>query len=166
VNGDGDYVSDPFTTAAEGTYRWIASYSGDASNNTVSGACNDANESVVVGPAGTSVTGSGTIELEEEGTASFDVNVFPGKHGKIIGSLDYTDRVAGFTLSSTKITGLTINGNHATITGTGKLGKKTKVTFTVEIDDVPAPGVDHFSISLSNGYFASGDLTSGDLSIH
>ncbi|MCI0345696.1 MAG: DUF11 domain-containing protein, partial [Chloroflexi bacterium] len=41
-------TSDPFTTSAAGTYRWIAAYGGDANNNPVSGACNDANESVVV----------------------------------------------------------------------------------------------------------------------
>ena len=49
VNGNGAYVSTPsYTPLAEGTYRWIASYSGDANNNAVSGACNDAGESVVV----------------------------------------------------------------------------------------------------------------------
>ena len=35
---------------AAGTYRWIASYSGDANNAAVAGACNAANESVVVSP--------------------------------------------------------------------------------------------------------------------
>lgn len=49
VNGNGAYVSTPsYTPLAEGTYRWIASYSGDANNNAVSGACDDAGESVVV----------------------------------------------------------------------------------------------------------------------
>ncbi|HEX8898076.1 MAG TPA: hypothetical protein VF751_05220, partial [Chthoniobacterales bacterium] len=52
VTGDGDYSSDsdPFTPTAPGTYRWIASYSGDALNNPVSGTCGDTNESVVVSP--------------------------------------------------------------------------------------------------------------------
>ena len=49
VNGNGAYVSTPsYTPLVEGTYRWIASYSGDGNNNAVSGACNDAGESVVV----------------------------------------------------------------------------------------------------------------------
>jgi hypothetical protein len=48
VNGNGNYTSDSFTPTAVGTYRWIASYSGDANNAAVSGACNDANETVVV----------------------------------------------------------------------------------------------------------------------
>jgi hypothetical protein len=167
VSGDGDYVSDPFTTSASspGTYRWVASYSGDASNAAVNGACNDANESVVVGAPGTAVTGSGNIELEE-GTGHFDVNVMFGKKGQPVGSCDYSDSELGFMLTSTKITSLTINGDHATITGTGKLGKKTKVTFTINVMDVPSPGVDTFSISLSNGYFASGNVENGNISIH
>ena len=48
VNGNGNYTSDSFTPTAVGTYRWIASYGGDANNAAVSGACNDANETVVV----------------------------------------------------------------------------------------------------------------------
>jgi uncharacterized repeat protein (TIGR01451 family) len=40
----GQATSPAFTTTAVGTYRWVASYSGDANNNTVSGACNDTDE--------------------------------------------------------------------------------------------------------------------------
>lgn len=47
---NGPVTSEPYTPTAVGTYRWIASYSGDANNAPVSGACNDANESVVVSP--------------------------------------------------------------------------------------------------------------------
>ena len=53
VNGNGDYNSGNFTRTAVGTYRWIASYSGDIDNDAVSGACNDPNESVVVTAAAT-----------------------------------------------------------------------------------------------------------------
>lgn len=48
VNGNGSYVSPSVKVTAAGTYRWIASYSGDGNNAAVSGACNDPNESVVV----------------------------------------------------------------------------------------------------------------------
>ncbi|MEP7183981.1 MAG: hypothetical protein ABI886_17530, partial [Betaproteobacteria bacterium] len=51
VSGNGSYASASFTTAAAGTFRWIATYSGDANNASAAGACNDANESVVVTPA-------------------------------------------------------------------------------------------------------------------
>jgi FG-GAP-like repeat len=49
VSGNGDYNSPTFTPGALGTYRWVASYSGDANNEAVAGACNDANEETVVG---------------------------------------------------------------------------------------------------------------------
>jgi hypothetical protein len=49
VSGNGSYASTPsYTPTAAGTYRWIASYSGDANNNPVSGSCGDANESSLV----------------------------------------------------------------------------------------------------------------------
>ena len=47
VSGNGTYsTSAGFTTAAAGTYHWIATYSGDASNVGVSSIC--ANEAVVI----------------------------------------------------------------------------------------------------------------------
>ena len=48
VAGNGSYDSANFTPTLEGTYRWIASYSGDAVNAAATGACNGANESVTV----------------------------------------------------------------------------------------------------------------------
>jgi hypothetical protein len=48
VSGNGDYQSAGFTPTGIGTYRWTASYSGDADNNPASTACNDANESATV----------------------------------------------------------------------------------------------------------------------
>ena len=50
-------TSGPFTPTAPGTYRWIASYSGDVAYPAVTGACNAANEtSVVVQPVATITT--------------------------------------------------------------------------------------------------------------
>ncbi len=48
VNGAGGYQSPSFTPTLPGTYRWIATYSGDGNNAGAAGHCNDANESVVV----------------------------------------------------------------------------------------------------------------------
>jgi uncharacterized repeat protein (TIGR01451 family) len=48
VNGNGDYASAAYTANVAGTYRWIAIYSGDGNNAAASGACNDADENVVV----------------------------------------------------------------------------------------------------------------------
>ena len=47
VNGNGVYSTPTgFTTTADGTYHWIATYSGDVSNDSVSSVC--ANEAVVI----------------------------------------------------------------------------------------------------------------------
>ena len=57
VSGDGDYNSGNFAAPAAGTYRWVASYSGDPPNTLgVSGACNDANEASAVGPKQPAIT--------------------------------------------------------------------------------------------------------------
>jgi hypothetical protein len=56
VNGGGPYGSGNFTTSQAGTYLWRASYTGDANNNPVAGACGAANESVEVQKASPDVT--------------------------------------------------------------------------------------------------------------
>jgi hypothetical protein len=48
VDGNGAYKSASFTPKMAGTYRWVASYSGDSSNEPVSGSCGAADQSVVV----------------------------------------------------------------------------------------------------------------------
>jgi streptogramin lyase len=48
VDGNKTYTSDSVTVTKAGTYRWVASYGGDANNNAAVGDCNDPNESVVV----------------------------------------------------------------------------------------------------------------------
>ncbi|MCA1570991.1 MAG: CAP domain-containing protein [Chloroflexi bacterium] len=48
LNGAGVAVSPAVTPTAPGVYRWRAFYSGDANNNAVAGACNDANETVTI----------------------------------------------------------------------------------------------------------------------
>lgn len=56
VTANGNYTSAPFTPTAPGTYRWIASYSGDPNNAPVAGRCNDANENVDVDRARATIT--------------------------------------------------------------------------------------------------------------
>jgi len=58
VAGNGNYVSAAFTPSLVGVYRWVAAYSGDATNAASTTACNDANESVTVSllPAQVAVT--------------------------------------------------------------------------------------------------------------
>jgi hypothetical protein len=44
VTGDGRYVSPAVTPASPGTYQWIANYSGDKNNQSLSGSCNNPTE--------------------------------------------------------------------------------------------------------------------------
>src|SRR5207237_5694016 len=53
-------TSAPFTPPAAGTYRWIASYSGDANYSAATTACNDANETSVVATAAPAIATSAT----------------------------------------------------------------------------------------------------------
>jgi hypothetical protein len=55
LNEDGTaHTSDTFTTAAAGTYHWVASYSGDQNNNAVKALCTD--ESQTIGKATPTIT--------------------------------------------------------------------------------------------------------------
>jgi 6-phosphogluconolactonase (cycloisomerase 2 family) len=56
ASGDGTYQSAPFAATAAGTYRWVASYGGDAGNEAVSGACGASGESVLVTKASPTVS--------------------------------------------------------------------------------------------------------------
>jgi uncharacterized repeat protein (TIGR01451 family) len=48
VSGNGSYTSASFTTTATGTYRWIARYGGDPSNEPAATACDDPRQTVSV----------------------------------------------------------------------------------------------------------------------
>jgi hypothetical protein len=48
VSGSGNYVSPPITPATAGSYQWVASYSGDANNKSLSGSCGDPTERSIV----------------------------------------------------------------------------------------------------------------------
>jgi hypothetical protein len=48
VNGNNDYLSGSVAPTAAGTYRWVASYSGDANNNPAATSCIDPAEASVI----------------------------------------------------------------------------------------------------------------------
>ena len=76
------------------------------------------------------------------------------------GNISFTDLKnlrAKVKFSSTKIDNIAISGDTATITGSG-LANGVAVTFTVVAKD---GSPDTFSIELSNGYKASGNVTNG-----
>src|SRR5262249_21764952 len=92
----GQATSASFVANQAGTYRWIATYNGDVNNNAVSGACNDANENVVVTKTNpgitTSLVGGGkngasiTVPL---GTAVHDTSTLSGATATAGGAVHY-----------------------------------------------------------------------------
>jgi uncharacterized protein YkwD len=90
LSAAGTATSPAFTPALAGVYRWVASYSGDANNAAVGGACNDQGESVTVTapvaptkatPAITTTAGPGVTvggHVTATATVSGAVNPVPG----------------------------------------------------------------------------------------
>ncbi len=62
-SGNGTYNSPTYTPAAPGSYQWVATYSGDSTNASVSTNCNDPNEVTVVNPGKPSISTSATTPV-------------------------------------------------------------------------------------------------------
>ena len=75
VSGDGNYFSGSFTPTIAGTYRWIADYSGDATNSPVTNTCNALNENAVVTSAPSAPPTTAVPTLSEWGMIIFMVLV-------------------------------------------------------------------------------------------
>ncbi len=105
VNGNGDYDSAKYTTAAAGSYYWIASYSGDTNNDPVSGSCGDAGETSVVNPAVPSLDTTPKLLPNDDATLS---GLFGTPSGTITFELHATADCSGeFIYSETQ----NVNGN-------------------------------------------------------
>ena len=108
VSGNGNYSSGSFTPTAVGTYRWIASYSGDGANNAATTACNDPNETVVVNKArpgivtqvssasitiGGSVSDTATLSGGFNPTGTITFNAYGPNDADCSGAAAFTDTV-------------------------------------------------------------------------
>ena len=109
------------------------------------------------------VTGGGWITpLKKQFT--FTAKYEAGAHAPA-GRVSYHDRSQGVKLESTELHSLVISGTHATIRGAGIVNGST-VTFTLEIADGGAPGMnDTFSIEWV-GYAQAGPLNGGNVQVH
>jgi hypothetical protein len=85
------------------------------------------------------------------------------------GEFGFLDKKSHINFSTGKIETVTVNGNQAAFTGTARIGgpkNKQIVQFTVNVTANQTPTTTNtFSIVLSNGYTASGTLTSGQILI-
>jgi uncharacterized repeat protein (TIGR01451 family) len=107
VAGNGVYASGSFTPSQLGTYRWTASYSGDANNTTASSPCNAANESVVVSQAtptlttqasapttlGGSVSDAATLAGGANPTGTITFDLYGPDDAACSGAIVFTDTV-------------------------------------------------------------------------
>jgi len=112
----------------------------------------------------TQISGRGSIEGQGD-QARFTLRASQSSD-RPGGSLSYSDSAAGISITKAKIRTLRFNGSSAKLSGSAQLGDGTKVTYNVSVTDNGSGGSsDTFSIHLSNGYSASGTLTSGDIQI-
>ena len=125
----GTATSAAFMTTQVGTYRWRATYNGDANNNAVAGACNAANENVDVTKRSpeiaTSLVGGGesgasiTVLL---GTAVHDTSTLTGATADAGGTVHYQ------VFDNANCTGTSIEAGLATVTN-GVPGNSLNITF-------------------------------------
>jgi hypothetical protein len=124
-SGNGDYTSDAYTTTAAGTIYWIASYSGDDSNASASGACGDANESSVVNQAKPTITTSANQSVTVGDDVSDTAELSGGYHptGTIVFKAFDNDQC------SAEGGGTKLYEESVTVTGNGTYGP---VSFTTD----------------------------------
>jgi hypothetical protein len=84
------------------------------------------------------------------------------------GHVNFVDHASGLHVRSTDITAyIIVNATTRRIEGTAILNDGSTVTFVVIVTDNGEPGTaDTFSISLSNGFTASGTLVGGNVQVH
>ncbi|MDU0314465.1 Ig-like domain-containing protein [Phycicoccus sp. M110.8] len=94
-------TSASYTPTSPGKYAWVGSYSGNAQNNAASGACGDANESVIVTKAPASLTtaqswrpqDSVTVTASVGGTPTGDVTFSLFANSTCTGTAAYSETV-------------------------------------------------------------------------
>ena len=82
----GAVTSAAFTPTAAGVYRWIATYSGDANNFPVAGACGDASETVAVAPATPAISTTPTPPINVGSGQLADVAIVFGRVSPLPGA--------------------------------------------------------------------------------
>lgn len=78
VDGDGTYDGNDFLSVSPGTYRFIASYSGDAQNAYVTTACNDPDQQFTVTQNRPRVIGTASSSVQAGGQMSDAARVLDG----------------------------------------------------------------------------------------
>jgi hypothetical protein len=106
----GSATSTSYTPTAQGVYRWTASYSGDANNNSLSHPCNSPNESATVikpkevptigtvasagGPLGTALTDTATVTSTVQPTGTVTFTLYGPDDATCSGAAIFTSRTS------------------------------------------------------------------------
>ena len=157
VIGNGVYFSSVMTVGA-GTWRWIASYSGDGANNAVVSACNDLGETSTVNqatptivtapnpPAGTvgaTLNDNALLAGGANPTGTITFQLFPPADPTCAGSPVFAEAVGvsgnGLYATSTGYVSTTAGTYHWTATYSGDLNNATASSACVEEPVVLAP---------------------------
>ena len=121
-------------------------------------------------PLGTTckVTGGGYIFVDpQQDHGIFSIELTVGASGRVSGKTAYVDQAINMDFRTVLISSVNFSGNTATFKGTGTAnGLETSYVISVQDNDSPVPGPDHFSITLGTGYSKSGPLAGGDIEIH
>jgi len=114
----------------------------------------------------TKVDGRGTFD-NQENEVTFNFHANQADDSSALGSYSFCDPASGVCITTGKIQSLSITGINAQFSGEARLEDGIRVWFDVSVTDNGEPGrLDTISMTLSNGYSASGTLTSGDIRIY
>ncbi|WP_304515757.1 choice-of-anchor P family protein, partial [Candidatus Nitrosotalea sp. FS] len=112
------------------------------------------------------MTGGGYIIVNNDHANFGFVSGFKPGQSTPSGQLNYIDHSTGMHVKSIDITSYSGSGNTRTFSGNAQINGVSGYTFTVTAADDDSGGKDRFSIQLSNGYNASGDLKGGNIELH
>ena len=150
VNGPGDYNSGSYTTTLVGTYYWIASYSGDATNEASTGACGDDNETSVVTKIVSGISTSQSVIPNDSATVtgggSGDVRFRLYNNATCSGTalVDQTKTLAGGTAATTNTTvSVSTDGTYSWLVEYAGDATHTNAISTCNTE--------HFAIDFTNG---------------
>jgi len=111
----------------------------------------------------TTVDGYGKIDGKNS-PATFHFSITQSS-GSPTGTFIFSDLDGGIYKLKGRVRSLVVTGNSADFSGNGRLDDGTPVNFQVTAVDNGAGTSDTFSVSLNNGYTASGNLIRGDIRI-
>ncbi|MGI0088634.1 MAG: choice-of-anchor P family protein [Nitrosotalea sp.] len=112
------------------------------------------------------VTGGGYIIVNNAHANFGFVAGFKPSQSTVSGQLNYIDHGTGMHVKSVDITSYSGSENSRTFSGDAQINGVSGYTFTVTVTDDDSGGNDMFSIQLSNGYTASGQLAGGNIELH